>query len=826
MRRSIWALALVVLAGTGCEACEEFFDGGDGDDAGSFRDGGVGDPCTRPADCRTGLVCSDDGLCAPSGTGIEGSICQLTGDCAEGLYCGPSRTCEPAGDGAEGADCASAADCGRGLICELEGLGGRCRQAGTADLNDTCVRTSDCLAGLACVMTDREEVTCQNPNATLVGDGGAASPTLPYWPGESCIEATGDPRAYFDVPRGTEEDGDFYRLPYPNDVRRTGDGLDLSGHPSPGTVLPVDVIDRYLRASEEDLAGFSVNPVVYFRFTHPYAWDSVGDQLRIVDITPGSPTYGRTHGVAWLTTAGPISKYICPNWLAVRTPHGAPLRPGTTYAVLLANGIVPNPDVGAAYARAPDFEAMLAGDAPSDGALASAWEAHAPLRAWIADSGEDAGAILNAAVFTTQDPEARIPVLREVIRAAGAPSVSDLTLCEEGAASPCDDGTEQRACVTTSTDFFELHGRLELPIFQQGTPPYEEPGDGGGISIGTDGLPTVARTEPVCFSLSVPRAAPPAEGFPLLVYLHGTGGSFTGPVRSGLAGDAASLASAVTLAIDLPQHGARRGESTRSPEVLFYNFANPRAARDNVAQGAADLLSLVWWANSYSLTAADSPTGEALSFDPTRIVVLGHSQGATHASLAVPYEPDVRAVLLSGNGGDLTQSLLNKTEPVDIAGVLPFALLDPTPEGTLASGDFHPVLALFQAYFDAVDPVAYAWRLHRAPVGDEPLQHVFMTYGLEDSYSPEPTMQAYARAAGLVVVEPVPRDFGLARAPAPLTANVMGATTSWTIGLRQYMPEGGEDGHFVASTASAQGRADAQRFILGALGGETPQIGE
>lgn len=819
----LWALLFVSLS-TGCEACKDFFDAGDGDEGGK-REGGVGDPCTRPSDCRTGLVCADDGLCGPSGTGIEGSVCRLTGDCMEGLYCGPTRTCEPAGAGGDGADCQSTGDCQRGLVCVIEGFGGRCREAGDGDLGDACTSPSDCLAGLACLLGDTGTHECRNPNPVPDADGGAiAPPTLPYWPGETCEEETGEPRSYFEIPRGTDADRDFYRLPYPNDARRTPDGLDLSGHPSPGTALPIDIIDRYLRASEEDLRGFSINPVVFFRFSHPYDWDTVGGQIRIVDITPGSPDYGRTHSLAWLSTAGPISKYICPNWLAVRTPHGSPLRPGTTYAVVLGTGIAPNPDVGGGFARSADFDAMLADSEPSDPALSHAWNAYAPLRAWIADAGEDASRILNAAVFTTQEPEALVPLLRAVIRDRAPPDVSGLVACADGVTSPCDDGTEERACVTASADYWELHGRIALPVFQEGTAPYEEPEDGGGIVL-EGGMPVVQRTEDVCVSIAVPRATPPAEGFPLLVYLHGTGGSFTEPMRSGLAGEMAA-AGAATVSIDLPQHGERRGESTRDPSVLFFNFANPRAARDNIHQGAADLLSLVWWATSWSLDAGTSPTGETLAFDPTRIVVFAHSQGATHASLALPYEPDVSAALLSGNGGDLTQSLLNKTEPVDIAGILPFALLDPTGDGRLAGGHFHPALAIFQAYFDPVDPVSYARRVHREPVGDRPLQHVFMTYGLGDSYSPEETMQAYSLAAGLTAVEPVLVDYGLPTAATPLSGNVTRGAEAWTIGLRQYIPEGGVDGHFVSSSASAQGAADALRFVTQALAGTVPSIGE
>ena len=184
---------------------------------------------------------------------------------------------------------------------------------------------------------------------------------------------------------------------------------------------------------------------------------------------------------------------------------------------------------------------------------------------------------------------------------------------------------------------------------------------------------------------------------------------------------------------------------------------------------------------------------------------------------------------LSGNGGDLTMSLLHKSKPVDIAAAIPYALFDVNDKGSAAGGDLHPVLALFQTYFEEADPVNYARRLRREPVGGgAPKAHVFMTYGVGDSYSPEQTMEAYARAARLPLVTPrlVDELFAKKDSPAlsevtpPLMANISGKT----LGLRQYMPDGDDNGHFVASSTT-DGAADVTRFMLGALAGETPAIG-
>jgi hypothetical protein len=818
----------------GCESCKDFFDSGD-DPISRFGVGnGVGDACGVDGNCRTGLLCVD-ATCQPSHASAAGATCQLTGECVDGLYCDPTRHCSTAGMSQDGGDCESTGDCTAGLVCVVEGFFPRCRASGTGDLGDTCTSAVDCLAGLSCETTTGAGL-CTSPQPLPGGDGGTGTPpppAIPFWPGETCTEDTGAPRAYFDVPRpGVQQD--FYRLPYPNDVRRTASGLDLSGHPSPGTILPIDVIGRYVDASEEDLRGFALNPVIYFRFSHGYDWGTVGGNIRIVDITEGSPTYGNETGLAWFTTSGMITKYICPNWLAMRTGHGSPLRPGTTYAAIVNTGLHPPMEIGPSFARSPDLTALLGASAPSDSALADAYTKYAPLRAWLTSSMTSPDSILNVAVFTTQEPEPIIPALRTAIRDGAAPAVSDLTVCDGTATSPCDDGTEQRRCGPMNPAYVEIHGRISLPIFQQGTAPYEEPADGGGIMLDGRGQPVVQRNEDVCFALTVPRGvAPPPEGFPLLVVGHGTGGSFTTAVgriaEVAVNGDATTpMVNAATLAIDLPQHGSRRGMSTRSPDVLFFNFANPRAARDNITQGAADLMSLAYFAEGYAVDAATSPSGQAISFDETRLVMLAHSQGATHASLMLSYEPAYSSAVLSGNGGDLTVSLLNKTEPVNIAGLLPLALLDPAgcEDGmcNLVAGDFHPALALFQQFFERVDPVNFGRHLWREPPMGWTGAHVFATYGTDDHYSVEETLQSYARASSMTLVNPEVVDFGLNSVDGPLSANVTVNMTMRTVGMRQYLTEAGRDGHFVAFE-HPQGRQDVERFLAQALSGMVPQIG-
>lgn len=828
MTRSLGALGVSLALGILVAGCG-FFDGGDSADSGPGTLGNFGDACAGPEQCRAGLVCDPMALlCQASGTGPEGSTCALSGDCLEGLYCAGDRTCSTAGGGVEDSTCASTASCEAGLICVLDAFFGFCRPSGEGDLGTACASDDGCLAGLSCLAgVASSPAVCSDPPA--LPSGTVRPPTLPLWTGGECVQDEGPATAYFEVPRGTMEDGDFYRLPYPNDVRRDATGIDLTGHASPETAVEVDIIGRYLAASEEDLDGFSTNAVALFRFSRPYDWDTVGGALRIVDVEPGSPTFGNMLGLGWLTTFGQLSKYVCEDWLGIRTGHGSPLLPGHRYAVIVTTQLQPTADSGGGtFARGADLDALLADAAPSDTALTDAHASYQPLRDYLTDADDlTAAEVLTATVFTTQDFTGVVPSLRDAARAEAAPAVSDLTVCDDGVTSPCDDGGAQRACVAADASFVEVHGRIELPIFQQGTAPYWLPEDGGNIDRAADGTPSIARREGVCFALTVPTgAAMPMEGWPVALYLHGTGGSFRSGIGNGVAANLATATTpTATLAIDLPQHGARRGDSLLGSDVLFFNFANPRAARDNILQGTADIFSLVHFVEGGGIAMADSPTSEAIAFDPTKVVVFAHSQGATHAALAIPFENGVLASVLSGAGGDLTQSLLTKSSPIDIAAVLPFALLDPDGGGRLSGGDFHPALAIFQGFFDSVDPVNYGRYLASAPIETATGSHVFMTYGLGDTFTTEQTLKAYALSARLMAVEPLLTDpFGLATIAAPLSGNVMIADAPFTVGMRQYTPPAGVDGHFV-STQSTEGSADTLRFLTEALGGAVPNIG-
>ncbi|MBK7401515.1 MAG: hypothetical protein IPJ34_35995 [Myxococcales bacterium] len=95
------------------------------------------------------------------------------------------------------------------------------------------------------------------------------------------------------------------------------------------------------------------------------------------------------------------------------------------------------------------------------------------------------------------------------------------------------------------------------------------------------------------------------------------------------------------LGIDQVQHGPRRGSSTASPNDLFFNFANPQAARYNALQGAADQHTLVRVAEA--LTVEGGP-----KLDGTKVVFWGHSQGATEGALFLAADTTIKGRCSAG----------------------------------------------------------------------------------------------------------------------------------------------------------------------------------
>ncbi|MSP58937.1 MAG: hypothetical protein EXR72_01110 [Myxococcales bacterium] len=542
----------------------------------------------------------------------------------------------------------------------------------------------------------------------------------------------------------------------------------LDGFNNPG-----GQIGAYLETIGGDpLDGFGTQSAVYFRFDAPLAPASLPatpeasvaaeSTAFLIDVTPGSPTFGlRTPLRARFAADG--GQYIGANALALLPEAGFPLRERTTYAAVLTNGL-----------RAAD-SGPVHRDARFKPTLGPKY-------------GVNPENVVAATSFTTQDATSIMKALRDAVYAqAPAPAIADF---------------EHRATVTGLYDHYE--GTLRSPNFQEGDPPYNR--SGGRIHLGKSGAPEVVRTETLRFALTVPTTAMPPAGWPIVLYAHGTGGDFRSFINDGSAADVAEildedgklLSRMAMISLDQVLHGPR-DPSMANPDLTFFNFFNLAAAGSNAKQGALDDFQLLRLVENTAVAAAPK-TGVPIKFDNERIYFKGHSQGGLTGPLFLAYEPKVKAAILSGAGANLILALVGKTEPVDIPRVVSAIVNEDIDE-------FHPLLTLLQTYLESTDPGNYARLFFREPPPGRSPMSIYQSMGLTDHFTPVPTVKALALAMGVQPVNPMlePID-GLALASQawgspPLQANVAHETATGVVcEYRVPLDKQGRpayDGHFV-----------------------------
>ncbi|MBI5507858.1 MAG: hypothetical protein HY903_03785 [Deltaproteobacteria bacterium] len=811
-----------------------------------------GESCKQASDCQAGLDCLS-GVCTPIpplATGPQpGDPCQEDADCAPALVCGRQEVCtaRPLSDAGQG--CSLTIQCKEPLICN--GITGTCGaddgSYGTHDFGDACGSIFDCQRPFICNF----DGVCERP---------------PYLDGANCALSDAEAgafRVYFELPpEGPLPDPyEFDRLPFPTDLRVTGGHVSLSGHEAPNDpILGVDIRATYFAAVEEDVTGFALTQPVFFRFSDivdpasvcldegsvypaqvdltlpPFCARGGAPNVYLVNIDPDAgDDYGR-HIPVQLNMSRESGMYICQNWLGIAPKDGEPLLPHTTYAAIVTTGVR---DIrGEAPIRDRDFAELMIG--------AQSRPAMQPLLTFLSGRTAEAAKVAAAAVFTTGDPTAVAGRLRKAVHALPAPTFdSGSVVCTSATISaPCRDGLpapeSRRGCSPTApaATFHEIQGTYQNPLFQAGTRPYPTADYGGAFVYDATGVPAKQGDETLCFAVAVPKVAPPATGFPVILYAHGTSGSYRSFIDEGLAEELTARGYAV-LSFDNVMHGLRQAPPMLPAVIaalprplrffdagqLFFNLLNPRAARDNVLQGAADLFHLVRLVRNPAATLA-GPNG-SFHFNPNRVYFLGHSQGTVIAPPFLSAEPDVAAAVLSGAGADLSLSILHKRQPPELAIVAITIFADGS------QNRVHPMLGILSMLFAPTDAVNYARSFVIEPTlrGSPPTRlSVLHVAGVGDSFAPDVTQQALMRAARLPLVVPpggapdVPVDGVAVLETAGAKRNLpTGAPDAVTAGVAQFTPDAEYDGHFVMFNHPAA-RTTLEHFFATA-NGTNPAVG-
>ncbi len=554
----------------------------------------------------------------------------------------------------------------------------------------------------------------------------------------SCGEG-GGPRPYFNVDTWDACEQGLFKIPFPSDLRIRDDTLALPCLRLRGGAGLVSV---YLSAVTRSTHEWGLHHAVYFRFSAPVdisSWpedatasvDGTGTAF-IVNIDPSCKDYGRYIPVTWYYT-DTYSGYLPPHTLALLPVAGAGYSPGCLHAAFVKSGIV---TVSGEKFRQPGAVKDLLSGRCSSPVLCEGADAFVE---YLKDAGISRGSILVFTTFRAGRPYEELEKAIDFLDArAYVPGVQDFSYT--GVV------TESYPSVVTGS-FYLYEGHASVLTFQQGDPPYFDfARNSGAIFFDEWGDPVTAGRTNVRFIFAHPENA--SGSIPCVVYSHGTGGDAYTVLYNGVALNLTARGIGV-LSFDAPLHGERMPYNI-DPVYTFFNPLNLYAARDNIRETALEIAQFVRLAEHFKLDATFNPDGLTVSCNPSQIYFMGHSQGAI---TGVPYlgsDDHVKGAVLSGGGGVLLYSLIDKELPVPIAPMIE-AVFGSTEDLT----PYHFLLNLFQMFLERADPVTYAPRMLRErPETWRPL-HLFVSEGMKDGYTPPRNAEALCGASGLPQVEPI-----------------------------------------------------------------------
>ncbi|MBL8954738.1 MAG: hypothetical protein JNK82_28430, partial [Myxococcaceae bacterium] len=294
--------------------------------------------------------------------------------------------------------------------------------------------------------------------------------------------------------------------------------------------------------------------------------------------------------------------------------------------------------------------------------------------------------------------------------------------------------------------------RVTMPQFQKGEAPFNT--DGLFDADGADGLPPKLRDEVALVSFAIPKTAMPANGWPMVVFFHGSGGRAREVIDGAEPGDVG-----IWPAAKITSHGlAMAGQALplsgdRTPglgDFAYLNFQNPVVMRDTFRQGIIesrlfiDALERVRItpAQLAACTQATLPAGATeFKFDLSRLTVQGQSMGGMYVNLVSAVEPRIKACVPTGAGGHWTYFAVTTSR-------IPRELINDLLETPAKLQFLHPAFALMVLAWEPIDPLVSTPRLGRRPLEGHPARSVYEPVSQNDSYFPTDVYDALVLGYG------------------------------------------------------------------------------
>ncbi len=611
----------------------------------------------------------------------------------------------------------------------------------------------------------------------------------------------------------------FFDLPFPTALRQLpAGGVDMEGFPD---ALHMDMEDRIRQAVFHGY-GYSTAPTLYFRFRAPVSTDFPSPKqtlekrppIFLVNIDPHSPDKGKRYPLhARFYPHGPRNMALVRNLLAVQPVPGFVLDENTLYAAGVLRSL--NDKHGGHLPQSPALIDMANGRPPSGALGDKAIKFYNPALMTLAEMGINSEELAALTVFKTGDPTARMRKLFD--------GVEDMRI----------QGAEAFKKTRDYDLYTVVEGAVIMPQFQTGEPPYGD-GESGYIRFDASEKPMVQREERVPVCLTIPKGEMPGDGFPIMIYVHGTGGVSTQVVDRGLkpmegdkspqergmiesllyyeehhaepgTGPAQVLARRGIAAAGAaqPQNGQRGGQAGM---YYFYNFFNPEALRDNILQASAEASLLLRYLQRLELDPALFPEtetgGKPVKFDPDLVFGMGQSLGSLILGPWGGVETDVKVLIPAGNGAHWSL-FITEGNPFDMKTLR--RIDKGFGEAALRMDRFHPTISMLANVLAPADPFAYQPHYIENPFPGRAPKHVWASFGLYDHYFPPVSQNAAMAAMGLdfagKVKEPSTMDMielsGMDKLLYPVRLNKRIERGSVTAVAVHYEQHGALDGHHV-----------------------------
>jgi dienelactone hydrolase len=445
-----------------------------------------------------------------------------------------------------------------------------------------------------------------------------------------------------------------------------------------------------------------------------------GSPILLVVTDPDSELRGSAVGLLPRYFEQPKDEYFLEDEFSIVARPAVPLEPGTEYTFVVTTALTDAE--GRPIARTPEMELLL-GDEPGE----YAERVRAGVEVISGALGLDRSEVLLASTFTTAS------VQRELLDAAA----HERTRPPPAIVEPWEVESE-------SAD-----GRVRLRARFRTT----EYRDDSGVFRMSGGLPTPQSDWDMEVFLAV------AEGQqslprPVVIFQHGLGGD-----KDGCWGTAERLASlgVAVVAIDSPEHGDRGGAKDTLESVLGFFGVDPETldfdiakARDNFRQMSLDQLALVRFMQTQAaldVLPLGAPDGKP-DLDVSRFLYVGHSFGGVQGPAIFALAPEIQHAVWNV-GGDGMMFILEDSPlfSIFVDGLRPPGVAD----GALAR-----FLSATQAIVDPGDGLNYARFVLDAPLAEQPRpRNVLLQQVIDDGIVPNTSTEAVARAAGLVLLNPV-----------------------------------------------------------------------